>query len=313
MEDEVKRGEVYYVRLDTGVGREEGARRPAVIVSSERGNLSAPIVNACYLTTKQKWGKINVPVDATGRLSWVMCNQIATIDKSRLLEKIGELDDSEMGEVDDGIRIALGLMGSSDRQPEIDRLAAKVAELNEKLLKQTVVDNLYEKLYKTALDELAKRKFEFDLHNIAVEEPVEEEETAQVEINTCTFGELREIGVDGDMARKIMIHRPYRSVEDMKIIPGMKSVMFAILRNKVCCIPKSKEPVKKVVAPCEKLNINSATVEEMAEFFGVVPGTMNYVRAYRNKHGRFSSVEELLNVPRFSARLYSEYKDRIEV
>ena len=343
MDGEILRGEVYWLKDRDSVGAEERLRRPVVIVSSDKGNVSCPAVIGASMTTKTRWGVINVPIEATGTRSWVMCNQLWCIDKSRLDGYMGTLTDSEMEEVDRGLTVALGLIGNSSDEEDISALEDEIAQLKsevsrlEKLLESresesVVKGDMYKRLYEKALDALVTGKFESDTKvaeevlpepeqekeapsEEVVAEEVVAEESAPVEINTCTLGELRQIGVDASLANSILKHRPYKDVADLKIVPGMKSIVFAILKNKVCCVQKEKKkPQPKTVDKSpRKLNINTATVDEMFEVAGIPKSTGIYIRSYRNKHGLFKRVEDLLNISRFGTGCLEKYGPKLEV
>lgn len=110
----VKRGEVYFAVLDPVVGSEQGGTRPVVVLQNELGNTFSPTVIAA-ITTKNKKPEFptHVPVQADyGCLfkdSVIMLEQIRTIDKCRLLECIGVLDNKTMQEIDRAFLISLGI------------------------------------------------------------------------------------------------------------------------------------------------------------------------------------------------------------
>lgn len=331
------------------VGVEERLRRPVCIVSSEAGNKTSPAVIGACITTKQRWGVINVPVMATGHRSWVMCNQVYCIDKSRLDGYMGVLSDKEMAEVDRGLCVAMGLNGKAEDADEIALLEDEIASLKSEItrLKEQLSSkdaesdvrcDVYKRLYEKALDEFVSYKFSQDLGNsekerVEVEEkpPVEaevedevevlpspESEQELVEINTCTLGDLRQIGVDGYLANNILKHRPYRDVSDLKIVPGMKSIVFALIKTKVCCVPKEKRTVvveapRQVEAENTKVNVNTATVVEMMEKAGMVKQLAAAICSYRSKNGKFEKVEDLLKIPRFGTGCMEKYGPMLEV
>lgn len=107
------RGEVYYV-LPTGkeVGCEQHAGRPAVIVSNNQNNKSAATVEIVYLTTQEKKPlPTHVHINAAGKLkeSTAICEQVLTVDKTRMDEYIGVLCDKEMRDIEFGLMVSLGL------------------------------------------------------------------------------------------------------------------------------------------------------------------------------------------------------------
>lgn len=111
----IKRGDIYYADLSPVVGSEQGGIRPVLIVQNNIGNKFSPTVIAAAITSRQS--KANLPThiqlyaDQSGLMkdSVVLLEQIRTIDKRRLKEKMGTLEDSSMNEVDKAISISFGL------------------------------------------------------------------------------------------------------------------------------------------------------------------------------------------------------------
>ena len=111
----IKRGDIYYADLCPVVGSEQGGIRPVLIVQNDIGNKFSPTVIAAAITSRQS--KANLPThiqlcaDQSGLMkdSVVLLEQIRTIDKRRLKEKMGTLEDSSMNEVDKAISISFGL------------------------------------------------------------------------------------------------------------------------------------------------------------------------------------------------------------
>ena len=111
----VKRGDIYYADLSPVVGSEQGGVRPVLIVQNDVGNRYSPTVIAAAITSKM--GKTRLPThidmyaDRVGlaKDSVILLEQIRTIDKKRLGEKMGHLDDAVMAEVDNAISVSFGL------------------------------------------------------------------------------------------------------------------------------------------------------------------------------------------------------------
>ena len=106
----VRRGEIYYADLSPVVGSEQGGIRPVLIVQNDIGNKHSPTVIAAAITSKQDKASLptHIRVDAVSgglsRDSVVLLEQIRTIDKRRLKERMGCLDNGSMGKVDEVIR-----------------------------------------------------------------------------------------------------------------------------------------------------------------------------------------------------------------
>ena len=111
----VKRGEIYYADLSPVVGSEQGGMRPVLIVQNDTGNRHSPTVIAAAITSQLGKAKLPTHIELTARScglsrdSLILLEQIRTIDKSRLRERMGRLDDVTMKAVDNAINVSLGL------------------------------------------------------------------------------------------------------------------------------------------------------------------------------------------------------------
>ena len=111
----VKRGDIYFADLSPVVGSEQGGMRPVLIVQNDVGNKYSPTVIAAAITSRL--GKtrlpthIDVAADRVGlqKDSVILLEQIRTIDKKRLGEKMGHLDRATMNAVDAAISVSFGL------------------------------------------------------------------------------------------------------------------------------------------------------------------------------------------------------------
>ncbi|MBO5203849.1 MAG: type II toxin-antitoxin system PemK/MazF family toxin [Clostridia bacterium] len=111
----VKRGDIYYADLSPVVGSEQGGLRPVLIIQNDVGNRYSPTVIAAAITSRM--GKTRLPThidiyaDKVGlaKDSVILLEQIRTLDKRRLKEKMGHLDDGLMSEVNTAIAVSFGL------------------------------------------------------------------------------------------------------------------------------------------------------------------------------------------------------------
>ena len=111
----IRRGDIYYADLSPVVGSEQGGVRPVLIVQNDVGNRFSPTVIAAAITSQR--GKAKLPThilldsQTTGlsRDSIVLLEQVRTIDKHRLKERMGRLDSGSMGRVDQALSISFGL------------------------------------------------------------------------------------------------------------------------------------------------------------------------------------------------------------
>lgn len=112
----VKRGDIYYADLSPVVGSEQGGVRPVLIIQNDIGNKYSPTVIATAITSQINKAKMptHIELDANeyglSKDSVVLAEQIRTIDKRRLKEKIGHLDDALMTRVNEALEISFGLL-----------------------------------------------------------------------------------------------------------------------------------------------------------------------------------------------------------
>ncbi len=117
----VKRGDIYYADLSPVVGSEQGGLRPVLIIQNDVGNRYSPTVIAAAITSRM--GKTRLPThidiyaDKVGlaKDSVILLEQIRTLDKRRLKEKMGHLDDGLMSEVNTAIAVSFGLGEAAPR------------------------------------------------------------------------------------------------------------------------------------------------------------------------------------------------------
>lgn len=113
---EVHRGEVFYADLSPVVGSEQGGVRPVLIVQNEIGNRHSPTVIAAAITSQTGKARlpthIDLPVDQScglSRDSIVLLEQVRTLDKKRLRERMGHVEEAVMEKVDFAIAVSFGL------------------------------------------------------------------------------------------------------------------------------------------------------------------------------------------------------------
>lgn len=111
----VRRGDIYYADLSPVVGSEQGGMRPVLIIQNDTGNRHSPTVIAAAITSQT--GKANLPthISLAARScglthdSVILLEQVRTLDKSRLRERMGRLDEPAMHQVDNAIAVSFGL------------------------------------------------------------------------------------------------------------------------------------------------------------------------------------------------------------
>lgn len=109
----IRRGNIYYADLSPVVGSEQGGSRPVLILQNDIGNRYSPTVIVAAITSRSKRElPTHVEIgcmDALQKNSVVLLEQIRTIDRLRLFEYIGSLDESQMLSVDQALALSIGL------------------------------------------------------------------------------------------------------------------------------------------------------------------------------------------------------------
>ncbi len=111
----IKRGEIYYADLSPVIGSEQGGIRPVLIIQNDIGNRYSPTVIAAAITSQRDKNKLptHISVEASdcglAKNSIVLLEQVRTIDKQRLKERMGSLDGVSMGMVDKALSVSFGL------------------------------------------------------------------------------------------------------------------------------------------------------------------------------------------------------------
>ena len=112
---DIKRGYLYYADLSPVVGSEQGGVRPVLIIQNDIGNKYSPTVIVASITSQINKAKLPTHIEISAheyglnKDSVILLEQIRTIDKKRLREKIGCLDKNMMLKVDNSLQISLGL------------------------------------------------------------------------------------------------------------------------------------------------------------------------------------------------------------
>jgi len=111
----VKRGDIYYADLSPVIGSEQGGIRPVLIVQNDIGNKFSPTVIAAAITSQKEKSRLPTHIQlpslecGLSRDSVVLLEQIRTIDKKRLKERMGRLDEGSMNEINRALTISFGL------------------------------------------------------------------------------------------------------------------------------------------------------------------------------------------------------------
>ncbi len=111
----VKRGDIFYADLSPVIGSEQGGVRPVLVIQNDIGNKYSPTIIIAAITSQINKAKlpthieINAPDYGLPKDSVVLLEQIRTIDKKRLREKIGHFDEDMMSSVDECLKTSIGL------------------------------------------------------------------------------------------------------------------------------------------------------------------------------------------------------------
>lgn len=112
----VKRGDIFYADLSPVIGSEQGGIRPVIIIQNDIGNKYSPTVIVAAITSQINKAKLPTHVEISSeeyglnRDSVVLLEQVRTLDKKRLKEKIGHMTDSDMKKVNKALQISLSLV-----------------------------------------------------------------------------------------------------------------------------------------------------------------------------------------------------------
>ena len=106
LDNSVKRGDIFYADLSPVVGSEQGGVRPVLIVQNDTGNRHSPTVIAAAITSQTGKARLRCGLP---KESVILLEQVRTLDKRRLREKMGRLDDGVMKQVDTAIAVSFGL------------------------------------------------------------------------------------------------------------------------------------------------------------------------------------------------------------
>ncbi len=111
----IRRGDIFYADLSPVIGSEQGGLRPVLIVQNDVGNRYSPTVIAAAITSRHTKTKLPTHIDISAkgvglaRDSVILLEQIRTLDKKRLKERMGHLDDITMNEVNNALSVSFGL------------------------------------------------------------------------------------------------------------------------------------------------------------------------------------------------------------
>lgn len=113
----IKRGDMFYADLSPVVGSEQGGIRPVIIIQNDVGNMHSPTVIAAAITSQTGKSKLPTHIEINSKEnglksdSVILTEQIRTIDKSRLKEKIGHVEDKRiLNRINNALEVSFGLV-----------------------------------------------------------------------------------------------------------------------------------------------------------------------------------------------------------
>ena len=118
----IKRGDIYYADLSPVVGSEQGGVRPVLVIQNDIGNKYSPTVIVCAITSKLDKAKLPTHIELDGYVynlpkdSVCLLEQIRTLDKRRLKEKVSYIGGKKMQDIDRAILISLGFFERTNIQ-----------------------------------------------------------------------------------------------------------------------------------------------------------------------------------------------------
>ena len=116
----IKRGDIYYADLSPVIGSEQGGMRPVLIVQNDIGNRYSPTVIAAAITSQKDKNKLPTHIEVScgecglSRDSIVLLEQIRTLDKKRLKERMGKLSNNSMDEINNALQVSFGLSSGTN-------------------------------------------------------------------------------------------------------------------------------------------------------------------------------------------------------
>ena len=136
----VKRGDIFYADLSPVIGSEQGGMRPVLIVQNDVGNKYSPTVIAAAITSRTGKTKLPTHIDVhpsatnmsdygLARDSVILLEQVRTIDKRRLKEHIGHLDDTTMQRVNSALSVSFGLGGEVTEAQTVEPVTAQIPNI----------------------------------------------------------------------------------------------------------------------------------------------------------------------------------------
>lgn len=149
---DIHRGDVFYIDREETVGCEQRSGRPAIVVSTDTLNLALKTVEIVYLTTQPKREAVtHVPILSTGLPSTALCEQVTTVDTTRLCGYKCSCSEEEMAAIDEAIRFSLSLGDSKSTSDgasmEAQHYIKQINYLKAQLAEAKMAAKIYKQFY----------------------------------------------------------------------------------------------------------------------------------------------------------------------
>ena len=262
------------------------------------------------------------------------------VDEASLKEKESEID---------GLKLLL-----SEANAETAGAKAEIVKRDEEIASLRMEIEMWQKCYGRCMDMLVDVKVSGDLSrrtaaSVKVVDPDEPAiapkksegpklpvvlgdlpkhpatEDNRLDINSCTATALKKIGFSLAMVRKIVQARPFKNLEDLKRVNGLKATQYKIMEPKLCCVPvvelepEAAEELPVVESSNEeslgnKVNINKInSITALQEKTGMCQRTASEIIRHREQFGDYERVEDLLNLKNFGVIAMNRYGHMLEV
>lgn len=279
------RGNVFWVEPPEDIFPGEKEKiRPGVIISSDRGNVSSPVLTVLLLTTAHG-AKLSVNVEIHKFMGTehnvVLCNQCHTYSKARFGDYLGRLTDSEMARVERAFCEANGIShwgGTIEKlQEDKDRQALVFAEHKQKLEAQMLEKD----------KEIQQLK-----EQLQVWELQDQRKAGQIAALTEKLFEadVKELLYEKAVAEVAQMRSEKKVEEEPKWLPA--------------CEQKS--------VPVDKINVNTCVSRDLRAL-GMAQVSASEIVSHRKKYGPYEHIEDLLNLKRFGKQMLAKYGGRLTV
>ena len=285
-----RRGEVWFFTMVNNYGRELLTGRPCVVLSDS--SVEDPMVTIMFLTTTVKDFGVGVELHTPKKKSYALPSQIQSYDKDRLRQYMCTLTEEEMSDIEGAMIERLGLTVEKEVVPiKVDE-DDKISELEEQIVQQKVTIEAIKKLYEKALELYCEVKLQADVASKV--EPKVEPKPEIIDEPIDLSALQAKFNVSDERLKKNKVENKVENKVDGR----------TALRGK----PRIGEWISG-----EKVNVNTATVDDLVEKAGIGRNTSAAIIAYRNKNGAFKDLSDLCYVRRFGKQCFDKYIERLEI